>query len=120
MTAGIICSGWSKPTPTRAEPVIVEHALLPVAVSDRAAFEAAMQEAIPLISASPGFAGIKIHSPVGDGGHYLLLVRWQRIEDHRDGFRLSDQYQHWRALLHPFYGSLPAVTYFQDCAVTDD
>jgi heme-degrading monooxygenase HmoA len=100
-----------------ADPVIVEHALLPVAVFDRTAFEAAMQAAIPLIAASPGFAGIEVRRPVGDGSHYLLLVHWMRLEDHREGFRQSDRYQHWRALLHPYYDVLPAVTYFEDVPV---
>ncbi len=94
--------------------MIVEHALLPVGVADRPAFEAALAEAVPLIAASPGFAGIDIRRPADDGEHYLLLVRWQRIDDHRDGFRQSDRYQHWRSLLHPFYPVLPTVSYFED------
>jgi hypothetical protein len=29
----------------------------------------------------------------------LLLVRWRRLEDHTEGFRKSQPYQRWKALL---------------------
>ncbi|HJN93714.1 MAG TPA: antibiotic biosynthesis monooxygenase, partial [Dehalococcoidia bacterium] len=44
---------------------------------------------------------------------YLLLVRWQRLEDHTEGFRGSSQYQQWRDLLHHFYDPFPVVEHFQ-------
>lgn len=98
--------------------MIFEHALLPVKPEDREAFEAAMREAVPQIAASPGFLGIEVRPPADDGGCYLLLVRWASIADHRDGFRQSERYQHWRSLLHPFYARLPEVSYFEDRLIT--
>ena len=40
---------------------------------------------------------------------YLLLVQWDRPEDHTEGFRRSEQYQDWRAMLHHFYEPFPTV-----------
>lgn len=94
--------------------MILEHALLQVVPGQEAAFEAAMAEAKPLIAASPGFHGIEIHPPAEPPGPYLLLVRWESIAHHRDGFRTSDRYQQWRALLHRFYDPMPEVRYFGD------
>ncbi len=91
---------------------VLEHALLPVRAGSQAAFEAALAEARPLIAASPGFISMAVRPPVGTGGNYLLLVEWETIADHRDGFRHSDRYQQWRALLHPFYDPMPEVSYF--------
>ena len=34
---------------------------------------------------------------------YVLLVQWQRLEDHTIGFRQSRHYQDWKKLLHHFY-----------------
>ncbi len=93
---------------------VIEHALLPVRAGSEAAFEAAAREARPLITASPGFISIEIRRPTETGQAYLLLVKWRSIEDHRDGFRQSDRYQQWRALLHPFYDPMPEVSYFGD------
>lgn len=91
---------------------VVEHALLPVRAGSEAGFEAAFAEARPLIEASPGFLSIEIRRPTAAGQPYLLLAEWQSIEDHRDGFRKSDRYERWRALLHRFYDPVPAVSYF--------
>ena len=93
---------------------VIEHALLPVRAGSEGEFEAAFAEARPLIEASPGFLSIDIRRPVESGQPYLLLAAWRSIEDHRDGFRRSDRYQQWRALLHRFYDPMPAVSYFGD------
>jgi heme-degrading monooxygenase HmoA len=42
----------------------------------------------------------------------MLLVRWDRLEDHTVGFRQSAQYQEWRALLHHFYDPFPTVLHY--------
>lgn len=94
--------------------MIIEHALLQVRPGEEAAFEAAMAQAKPLIAASPGFQGIEVRLAAEKSGLYLLLVRWDSIADHRDGFRNSDRYQQWRALLHSFYDPMPSVDYFGD------
>jgi heme-degrading monooxygenase HmoA len=91
--------------------MIVEHALLSVRDDQAAAFETAMRQAIPLIAASPGFLGIEVR-PADEGNLYLLLVTWDDIASHRDGFRQSDRYPQWRALLHHFYDPMPDVRYF--------
>lgn len=100
--------------------MITEHALLPVKPEDRAAFEVAMREAVPLIAASPGFLRIEVRPPADNGRCYLLLVRWASIADHRDGFRQSARYQLWRSLLHRFYDQLPEVRYFENRLIIHD
>ena len=93
---------------------VIEHALLPVRAGSEAAFEAAVADAKPLIEASPGFISLEIRRPLGPEQPYLLLVQWRSVADHRDGFRTSERYQRWRALLHPFYDPVPTVGYFGD------
>jgi heme-degrading monooxygenase HmoA len=94
--------------------MIIEHALLQVRAGEETAFEAALAQAKPLIAASPGFQGIEVRPAAETPGLYLLLVRWDSIADHRDGFRKSDRYEQWRALLHRFYDPMPTVDYFED------
>lgn len=94
--------------------MILEHALLQVRAGQEAEFEAAMAAARPLIAASPGFQGIEVRPAAEKPGLYLLIVRWDSIADHREGFRASDRYREWRALLHGFYSSMPEVQYFGD------
>jgi heme-degrading monooxygenase HmoA len=98
--------------------MIVEQALLQVAPERVADFEADFVRARPLIAASPGFCGLELRPSVETPGTYLLLVRWESVDDHRIGFRNSERYQQWRALLHPYYDVLPGVTYFKDAILT--
>jgi heme-degrading monooxygenase HmoA len=43
---------------------------------------------------------------------YLLLVWWDSLESHTEGFRQSPAYQRWRALLHRFYDPFPTVEHY--------
>ena len=94
--------------------MIVEHALLRVRPGESVAFETAMQAALPLIAASPGFLGIEVRPSVDMPDYYLLLVKWQAVADHREGFRTSKRYEAWRDLLHRYYDPMPEVSYFGD------
>lgn len=92
--------------------MILEHALLSIKPGQSAAFEAAMAEARPLIAASPGFRSIAIRKACETPDQYLLLVEWDDIASHREGFRTSARYEQWLALLHRFYDPMPVVGYF--------
>ncbi|MEO7468855.1 MAG: antibiotic biosynthesis monooxygenase [Sphingobium limneticum] len=92
--------------------MILEHALLAIKPGQSAAFEAVMARARPLIAASPGFSSIAVRKACESPDLYLLIVEWEDIASHRDGFRLSELYDEWRTLLHPFYEPMPAVSYF--------
>ncbi|MEO6608099.1 MAG: antibiotic biosynthesis monooxygenase [Aestuariivirga sp.] len=97
--------------------MIIEHALLNVVPGKVSDFERALQQAMVLISASPGFQGLEIRRNAAVSHQYLLLVRWDSIADHRDGFRKSERYQQWKDLLHGFYDPFPVVSYFDQVVV---
>jgi heme-degrading monooxygenase HmoA len=46
-------------------------------------------------------------------GKYLLLVGWDSVAAHEEGFRQSAGYQEWKRLLHHFYQPFPVVEHFQ-------
>ncbi|MEG3125050.1 antibiotic biosynthesis monooxygenase family protein [Sphingomonas sp. GB1N7] len=94
--------------------MILEHALLHIRPGQSAAFEAAMHKARPLIAASPGFVSLDVRPAAERSDRYLLVVMWEDIASHRDGFRTSDRYAKWRDLLHGFYEPMPDVTYFAE------
>lgn len=99
--------------------MIVESALLDVKPGAEAAFEAALREARPLIAATPGFRSIVVRRCLETPSRYLLLVEWDRLEDHTIGFRQSPRYAKWRALLHRFYDPFPRVEHFGDSVLAD-
>jgi xylan 1,4-beta-xylosidase len=92
--------------------MILEHAVLQVVPGREAEFESAFDEARHIIGAMPGFRGLRLERGVEDPTRYLLLVEWDRLEDHTEGFRGSARYDEWRALLHHFYDPFPEVDHF--------
>ncbi len=94
--------------------MILEHALLQVRPGQSAEFEAALAKARPLIAASPGFRRLELRPSCQNANIYLLLVHWDDISSHQDGFRKSERYGQWRKLLHGFYDPMPEVTYFEE------
>jgi heme-degrading monooxygenase HmoA len=92
--------------------MILEQALLPVRPGLEPEFEAAFEQAKVIIVAMPGFRSMRLSRCIERPNAYLLLVEWERLEDHTQGFRGSPEYQQWRALLHHFYEPFPTVEHF--------
>ncbi|TQJ34030.1 antibiotic biosynthesis monooxygenase family protein [Arthrobacter sp. SLBN-122] len=93
--------------------MITEHALLSVVPGREEQFEAAFRQARPIIASMPGFVSLSLSRSIESPGTYLLLVEWEKLEDHTVGFRGSPKYQQWRALLHRFYDPFPVVEHFE-------
>lgn len=93
--------------------MVLEHAILPVRPGLEADFETAFGEARPLISGRPGFIRLSLSRSLESPHLYLLLVEWDSIEAHTEGFRGSAEYAQWRALLHHFYDPFPVVEHFR-------
>ena len=94
--------------------MILEHALLTVRPGQESAFENAMNSAVPLIAATPGFIRLSVRPCVEKANLYLLLVEWETLEAHEVGFRKSDRYREWSRILHGFYDPFPTVLHFGD------
>jgi heme-degrading monooxygenase HmoA len=92
--------------------MILEVALLHVKPGQGAAFESAFAAAQTIISSMPGYISHQLQRCLEAQDKYLLLVHWQRLEDHTVGFRQSPQYQEWRRLLHHFYDPFPTVEHY--------
>ena len=92
--------------------MILEIAQLLIKQGETAGFEAAFSKAGHIISAMNGYLGHELQRCIENDHHYMLLVRWQTLEDHTVGFRQSVQYQVWRELLHHFYDPFPTVLHY--------
>ena len=93
--------------------MILEVAILNVRAGEGVAFEQAFSQAQDIISSMPGYASHQLQRCLESQEKYLLLVQWQRLEDHTIGFRRSQQYQEWKHLLHHFYEPFPTVEHYE-------
>lgn len=73
--------------------MITERAVLDVRPGQEHDFESAFAEAKALIASMPGFKWLQPHRCIEQSNRYLLLVVWQRLEDHTEGFRCSAEYE---------------------------
>ena len=92
--------------------MVLEVAILNIKPGESVAFEAAFTEAQAIISAMPGYESHELRRCLEEEDQYLLLVRWETVEDHTEGFRQSPEYQRWKALLHHFYDPFPTVHHY--------
>jgi heme-degrading monooxygenase HmoA len=93
--------------------MITELALLKIRDEDSEAFEGAFAEAQLIIAKMEGYIGHELQKCIEEQGKYLLLVQWQTLEHHTEGFRKSKEYREWKKLLHHFYSPFPTVEHYR-------
>jgi heme-degrading monooxygenase HmoA len=93
--------------------MILEMAVLNIRPGESPAFEAAFAVALAIISASPGFDHLELRRCLETPDRYLLLVGWDSLEAHTEGFRGSPEFERWREMLHHFYDPFPTVEHYE-------
>lgn len=93
--------------------MILEAATLDVRPGETEAFERDFAEAQALVASIDGYRRHELQRCVENGDRYLLLVWWDTLEAHTEGFRGSPQYERWRALLHHYYDPFPTVEHYE-------
>lgn len=97
--------------------MILEAVMLNIKPSLEVDFEKTFKQASIIISSMEGYLSHELHKCIEVEGKYLLLVRWQNLEDHTIGFRSSPEYQQWKKLLHHFYEPFPIVEHFEQVKI---
>lgn len=93
--------------------MILEVAMLQVKEGSSFQFESDFAVAGRFIASVPGYAGHSLRKCIEDKNKYLLLVNWEKLENHTVGFRESDAYLEWKKLLHHYYNPFPVVEHYE-------
>ena len=93
--------------------MILEHAVLDVIPGEERHFEESFDQARSIIGSMPGFRSRRLARCIETPSRYLLLVEWDRLEDHTEGFRGSAEYEEYRRRLHHFYDPFPVFEHYQ-------
>ena len=93
--------------------MILEVAVLNIKEGLSPEFEKAFEKAQLIISSMKGYRSHQLKRCIEEKDKYILLVEWETLEDHEIGFRKSEQYQEWKALLHHFYDPFPIVEHYR-------
>ncbi|RCW62573.1 antibiotic biosynthesis monooxygenase family protein [Saliterribacillus persicus] len=94
--------------------MILEAVMLQVKKGQEQEYEKAFAKASAIIASMPGYLSHELQRCLEKEGKYLLLVRWETLEDHTVGFRQSRAYHDWKEKLHHFYDPFPNVEHFEN------
>lgn len=92
--------------------MITESAVLQIKNGQSVSFEADFRRAAQLIQQAPGYIHHRLEKCIERPHQYLLLVDWENLEDHTEGFRKSALYLEWKLLLHHYYSPFPEVDHY--------
>ena len=92
--------------------MILEAVILNVKPEQTEAFESSFRLASKIICTVNGYIEHELQKCIEIESKYLLLIRWETLEDHTVGFRSSNEYQEWKNLLHHFYDPFPVVEHY--------
>lgn len=96
-----------------SESTVLEVAILDVIPGEEDRFEEDFAKAQSIISAMKGYIAHQLQRCMEDCSRYILLVKWETLQDHTEGFRGSSQYQEWKSLLHHYYEPMPEVQHYE-------
>jgi len=94
--------------------MILEVADIRIQPGQQAEFEAAVRRGLSeVISHADGYIEGHLQRGIESPERFLLMIRWQTLEAHTVGFRNSERFTQWRAIVGPFFASPPNVEHFE-------
>jgi heme-degrading monooxygenase HmoA len=93
--------------------MILEVAILNIMPGQEDDFLKAFSKAKYIIAGMPGYISHQLKRCIENISQFILLVEWEKITDHTEGFRGSKEYQEWKSLLHHFYAPFPTVEHYE-------
>ena len=93
--------------------MILELADIRIPPGKQAEFDAAIQHGIAtVVSTAKGFRGFEVHKGIESPERYVLMIRWDTLENHTVDFRQGPLFPQWRAIVGPFFAAPPVVEHF--------
>ena len=94
--------------------MILELADIRIHPGQNAAFEEAIQRGLAtVITQAKGARSFSVNRGIESTERYVLQIEWDTLEDHTVGFRQSDAFAQWRAIVGPFFAGPPTVEHFE-------
>ena len=93
--------------------MILEVAVLNVIPGMEDDFLEAFSKAKDIIASMAGYITHQLKRCIENTNQFILLVEWEKLTDHTEGFKKSKEYQQWKELLHHFYNPFPTVEHYE-------
>jgi len=94
--------------------VVLEIAEISITPGREAAFVQAYREARKHVAVSPGLRSMRMTRGVESPNRFVLLIEWDSVEAHEQGFRETERFAAWREAIGPYFAEPPRVEHFAD------
>jgi heme-degrading monooxygenase HmoA len=93
--------------------MILEIADIRIPPGRQAEFDAAIRRGVEtVVSKAAGFRGYEVHKGIETPERYMLMIRWETLENHTVDFRGGPLFAQWRAIVGPFFAVPPQVEHY--------
>jgi len=92
--------------------MILEIATFHIKPGQETAFEHAFAKARLILAQAKGHVQHELMRSHETPSQYVLLVRWEHLEDHTVGFRTSPLFVEWRGVLQDYFKAPPEVGHY--------
>lgn len=93
--------------------MILELAKITIKIGTQNEFEEALAKAQEMLKRSDGYISHEFKKCMEESNRYILLINWESLEAHTEGFRKSELFKEWRALIGGFFAEPPIVFHYQ-------
>ena len=94
--------------------MILEIAFVEVCSDKHDAFESAIRKAVAeVLSKANGFLDFELHKGIEQSNTYMFHIHWETLEDHTIGFRESELFTEWRAIIGSYFAKPPIVGHWE-------
>jgi heme-degrading monooxygenase HmoA len=85
-----------------------------VAAGQEAAFEEAYAKAGEYLSGSPHSLGYQVTRCVEEPNRYVVLIEWDSLDGHLQGFRRSPAFRPFFALVRPYFEAIEEMQHYEE------
>ena len=89
--------------------MVLEVAEIKITPGKEEGFKEAYRTARELVLVSPGLRSMRMTQGVETPSRFVLLIEWDSVQAHEEGFRETDRFPKWREAIGPFFAEPPFV-----------
>jgi heme-degrading monooxygenase HmoA len=97
--------------------MVVEVLRYQLVEGQEAAFEDAYRQTQKCLTDSPHCRGYELTRCLQHRSRYLLLIRWDSVDGHLQGFRGSSAFQRFLALVAPFFQQIEEMEHYEPTGI---
>lgn len=94
--------------------MVLEVATFAITPGSEDAFVRDFGEARALPESVDGCLSVRMTRGIESPSTFVLLIEWDSVETHEVGFRQTDLFPRWRALISPHFAEPPHVEHYAD------